>query len=273
MSLEEAPWKDMDQKEAPERAGRLKKELPSLLSKVENPLEGLQKKEYQEEFARYMKGHVQTFLDLERELGQSGDPDALVAELTDSFVQSVSEDLKKEPKSRRREARLTDYNLTLVLYVFPALLERGTPSGKAFAEALLQKWKERFPRTNLHLTTYEEIEAGFHKRRCYITTAVCLSLQKGDDCEELRLLRNYRDTYLANAPDGMQVIREYYDVAPTIVKHIDHKAASEQIYQDIYDGYLKQCIHLIQEGKMEECRKVYATMVYDLKAQYFIEAT
>ena len=119
--------------------------------------------------------------------------------------------------------KLMDYNMILVVYLFPALLKQNQRSGEAFAKALLQEWKQAFPKTNLHLASYEEIAEGFRQRFCYITTAVCQSLNKGDNCEELVLLRGYRDGYLMGLPGGQRVIQEYYDVAPTIVKQDVYK--------------------------------------------------
>ena len=57
-------------------------------------------------------------------------------------------------------------------------------------------WKEAFPKSALQATSFEEIEQGFRKKFCYITSAVCETFGKPDDCYELTLLRNYRDTSL-----------------------------------------------------------------------------
>jgi len=65
------------------------------------------------------------------------------------------------------------------------------------------------------------------------------------------------------------VIQEYYDVAPTIVKHINRRENAEDIYRGIYETYLRTCIGLIREDKNEQCRKVYTDMVYELEDKYF----
>lgn len=65
------------------------------------------------------------------------------------------------------------------------------------------------------------------------------------------------------------MIQEYYDVAPTIVKHIDRRENAEDIYRGIYETYLRTCIGLIREDKNEQCRKVYTDMVYELEDKYF----
>ena len=126
-----------------------------------------------------------------------------------------------------------------------------------------------FPKSNLQAADYEFIEKGFHKKFCYITTAVCETFQKPDDCYELTLLRNYRDQYLAALPEGEEIIRAYYDVAPTIVKHINRQKNAGEIYRDIWSDYLSPCIHMIEEGKNEECKDLYIKMVRDLQKEYF----
>ncbi len=53
---------------------------------------------------------------------------------------------------------------------------------------------------------------------CFITTAVCLSMGKADDCEELIAMRLFRDKWLQNQPDGAELIEDYYRTAPAIVE-------------------------------------------------------
>lgn len=247
----------------------LKCELSDLITDVVNPLDGFQKKDYEKYFSDYLEEHRPVFRDLEDAYIYSDQKEELLQSLAESLTLSVVKKLRKEPKKRGRSRKLTDYNMILVVYVFPALLKESHQAGEPFSREVLKSWKEHFPKTNLHISTYEEIEEGFKKRYCYITTAVCQSLHRGDDCEELVMLRDYRDSYLMGLANGQEVIREYYDVAPTIVKHINHRENSRQIYREIYDDYLSRCIELIRQGKNEQCRKVYTAMVYDLEDKYF----
>ena len=69
--------------------------------------------------------------------------------------------------------------------------------------------------------------------------------------------------------DGEAVIQEYYNVAPTIVKHISRRPDSDEIYQGIYENYLKKCVHLIEENELEECRRIYSDMVEEMEKQFF----
>ena len=164
-----------------------------------------------------------------------------------------------------------DLNMSMAVFILPMVLEFKGNSSKPLSEKLTNSWKKAFPKSNIQAAEFSFIEEGFHKKFCYITTAVCESFGKADNCYELTLLRDYRDTYLASLPDGEALIEEYYDVAPSIVKHINQKASSHDIYYSIWEQYLSPCINMIEHGQMEECCELYKKMVYDLKDEYFLQ--
>ena len=169
-----------------------------------------------------------------------------------------------------KERLLMDLNLAMAVYILPMILEYKGQSSKPLADKVVDSWKRRFPKTNLQAAEYTYIEQGFHKKYCYITTAVCEVLGRPDDCYELNLLRDYRDTYLASLPDGDELIRRYYDVAPSIVKHIGQSARPDTIYEDIWKEYIRPCIRMIEDGEQEKCLERYEEMVLTLEEQYFI---
>ena len=100
---------------------------------------------------------------------------------------------------------------------------------------------------------------------CYITSAVCTSLNKPDDCYELNLLRQFRDDCLKNEADGQKLIDEYYNTAPSIVQKINLKENSSEILQDIYIEYISPCIGLIEKNEYLNCKNMYCKMVRDLQ--------
>lgn len=100
---------------------------------------------------------------------------------------------------------------------------------------------------------------------CFITSAVCKSLKKTDDCYELTAFREFRDKWLVNQIDGRRLIKEYYEVAPKIVESIDNTKGCDDIYQDIWDRYLYQCLNYIEKGEYKLCKNLYYKMVGDLK--------
>ena len=71
----------------------------------------------------------------------------------------------------------------------------------------------------------------------------------------MNLLRNYRDEYLLNeTSDGENIVKGYYDIAPTIVKHINKKDEKSVIYKEVWNSYLSPCVNLIEAGKKNECK-------------------
>ena len=103
---------------------------------------------------------------------------------------------------------------------------------------------------------------------CFITTAVCDSFGKADDCYELMMFRNFRDKWLANQSDGKVLIDEYYSIAPAIVNKINKLANASEIYKNIWNKYLKLCLSHIECKNFSECKRVYVSMVNNLKNIY-----
>ena len=103
---------------------------------------------------------------------------------------------------------------------------------------------------------------------CFITTAVCDSFGKPDDCHELTAFRNFRDNWLLNQQDGKILVAEYYAVAPKIVSKINLLKNSADIYKNIWNDYLLPCLKLIEEGENLKCKKVYIDMVNVLKEKF-----
>ena len=77
--------------------------------------------------------------------------------------------------------------------------------------------------------------------KCFITTAVCRYSGKSDDCEELTLLRKFRDDYMLTHPDRKPLVDKYYVEAPSIVTKLDSLADKRK--QLIYSSFLHDFIH------------------------------
>lgn len=242
--------------------------LQNLLFGIENPMQYFKKALYMEFFKKYVFENAKNLAILEQAYLASEDQKAFMERIAEPLVLRVEEELNKLRKHKRDEQQM-DYNLAMVVYVFPALLETNNASGQAWVDVLSAVWKKHFPKTELKSATSKEINAGFRYRFCYITTAVCESRQKPDDCYELSLLRSFRDDYLLKSDEGAKMVDEYYDVAPSIVKHIGKRENAAEIYESIWQQYLSPCIRLIESGQNEECVDLYRHMVYELKDLYF----
>ncbi|WP_462271614.1 CFI-box-CTERM domain-containing protein [Ligilactobacillus agilis] len=103
---------------------------------------------------------------------------------------------------------------------------------------------------------------------CFITTATCMSLNKGDDCEELMAMRRYRDMSTVKNPLIAELVREYYRIAPVIVKRIDARPEKAQIYQQLWDKYISKTYTCIKREDYDNATKLYVSMVADLSEEY-----
>lgn len=181
----------------------------------------------------------------------------------------VAEQMSNISSKRKKDIACLDNNMNMVSYYVPLMGEIISVKTKPFTEKMVEIWNKNMPEYKIGHSTREHIQGGFKKGLfCYITTAVCRSLNKTDDCYELTLLRDYRDHYLMNSENGEELVKEYYNIAPTIVKRIDRGDNSAEVYARIWQDYLNPCIHLIEEEKKEECRELYSDMVRKLEKKY-----
>lgn len=246
--------------------------MPKLLDCCDgNPMPYFKKSTYSEAFQRMYQEHLQTFEAIEQGYNTVIDQETFITNMAEALVSYAVEQISSCATRNKRERKQMDLNLTMAVFVFPMILEFKGNSSNPLTEKLLEGWKREFPKNPLQAADYAYIEKGFHKKFCYITTAVCETFGKGDACYELNLLRDYRDTYLASRPDGEQLIHEYYDVAPSIVKHINQREDAGQIYQEIWERFLSPCISMIESNQEEACCDLYRDMVYTLRDKYFMQ--
>lgn len=244
--------------------------MPKLLDCCEDPLSRFKKNIYASEFQSMYQQNFQTLDAIENGYNSVIDKEQFLINMADVLAEHAAELVNSCRGKSKQERKMMDLNMAMAVFVLPMVLEYKGNSSQPLVDKLLDAWKKKFPKTNIQASDFEGIEKGFHKKFCYITTAVCESFGKSDDCYELTLLRDYRDKYLMAVPDGARMIHEYYDVAPSIVKHINQKDVSGEIYRSIWDTYIFPCISMIERGEMEECRELYQQMVLDLKEQYFL---
>ncbi len=243
--------------------------MEQMLDAEQSILEQFNKKTYRTSFDSMYQRYLPAFDAIEELYHNVREPEEMLANMAKAITGSAQTQLDGIRKKNAREAAMMNLNMQMAVYVYPAILHYKGDSSVRFSEVLQREWKEAFPKSNVQAAELEYIEKGFHKKFCYITTAVCRTQQRGDNCYELNLLRDYRDGYLAERENGEELIRRYYDVAPTIVRHIDERENSGEIYQQIWDSYLEPCIHMIEKGKNEDCLVLYTRMVDDLQEQYF----
>jgi len=105
------------------------------------------------------------------------------------------------------------------------------------------------------------------KFKCYITTACTEFMGLGDDCEELTVLRYFRDNYLLQKQNGPALIELYYKYSPAITDEINKRKDKDEILKKLY-GIIKQCVVAIKLNDNEFAFNTYCKMVMELKAQF-----
>ncbi len=224
------------------------------------------KKHYASDMEEMLKKYADFFRETLEQCEESEEMRTFVVSCIPEYALSQ---LKGISSKRKRELKAFDYNLNMVAYFLPLLGETESEKKEELIKDITEIWNKQIPDAKIAFSSYENIKKGFRRSVfCYITTAVCRSMGRPDDCYELNTLRNYRDSYLLSTDKGKEMVEEYYNIAPTIVKRIDKKAEADKIYEDIWKTYLSPCITLIENGENEKCRDLYSSMVRKLEAQY-----
>lgn len=178
-----------------------------------------------------------------------------------AFIEAEEARLAAVPKASRK-TRLYDDNLYMALFVVPAIARFPDKEADALADTLVSLWRRQYPQHPISKGNFEEIRTGFKKRKfCYITTAVCKSLGKPDDCEELTRLREYRDHWLMLVEGGPALVDEYYETAPAVLKAMAARPDYDAVCADVYERYIRPCLQLIEAGEYSECKELYVQMV------------
>ncbi len=232
-------------------------------------LENFNKRDYQSSFEKVYTTFLPAFDAIEQLYQSVAEPESMLANMAAAYTQTAVDASKNLPK-RKIEQDMMNRNMYLAVFIFPAILHYKGQSSGPLSDALQKAWKEAFPKTNVTPAEFEDIQKGFQRKFCYITTAACEFMGMEDHCYELDLLRSYRDSYLEKQPDGEDLVDRYYDLAPSIVKHIDERPDRAQIYLTAWTDYIQPCIRLIESGENEQCEKLYEQMVLDFKDKYFL---
>lgn len=175
----------------------------------------------------------------------------------------------------KKNAAQMNINLYMVSYFLPALIAYqrrcggGEDEMRKLTDAICDKWQEQFGQ-RIQAADHESIQAGFKQKLCFVTTAVCCGLHKPYNCREIMLMKRYRDEYMFKQADGEMLVKEYYDIAPTIVKRIAHEASPEEKYLYLWNHYISKCVALAENQENEKCKQLYADMMSELKDEYMV---
>lgn len=103
---------------------------------------------------------------------------------------------------------------------------------------------------------------------CFITTAVCRALHKDDDCQELMVMRHFRDDVQTKNPLLREMIREYYRVAPKIIECIQNSGKADIVYQKLWADDLCPILQNLQHHAYRQAVLGYIAMVERLSHRY-----
>ncbi len=95
---------------------------------------------------------------------------------------------------------------------------------------------------------------------CFITTACVHHHGLPDDCKELTVLREFRDSHLASTHSGLALIDEYYDRAPLLVQRLNQRVDRKVLYDELYKRICRAC-DLIESGQPERATDEYKNAV------------
>lgn len=107
---------------------------------------------------------------------------------------------------------------------------------------------------------------------CVITTAACQALNAEDDCEELQLLRWFRDTHLQDTAESEAIVREYYRVGALITRGIDNTHDANKTYRYLWDKYIVPSCNAIRAEQWETARSIYVQMVKQLCEEFSVDS-
>lgn len=202
----------------------------------------------------------------------SDQAESFMHQLAAEMVKNLDDCVKADKKLRSGQARSMkrdQYKMILAIYTIPMIREQKLGISERLSDIIVEEWMKVHPKSVLRKGSYKDMVAGFRKgKMCFITTAVCESFGKPDDCYELMSFRNFRDTHMMSTENGRALVEEYYDIAPGIVTCIDMEENRASIYGAIWEDYLKPCLMDIEAGKTAACEKRYTEMIWDLKAKY-----
>lgn len=265
---EERCTPSVSQEEAAAKFDAVKKQLPDCVRAFRGYQKKITQKEFEEAFAEVSDAAEPMMRAMDEAFSAM---DNAGEQLLQSACAMLDELELDWAGNRSQKGARDDDKMVIAIFLVPAIRKFGYSVSEPFCKALQEEWVRRYPKTPFYLGDYDTISTGFRKKKfglCFITTAVCEELGKPDDCEELTAFRAFRDGYLRSCPDGENLIREYYDIAPGIVTCINFASDCHETYRAIREQYLAPCYDDLQNGRMAACKDRYVAMVRALELRF-----
>jgi hypothetical protein len=112
-------------------------------------------------------------------------------------------------------------------------------------------------------------QSGGDSGGCFLTTACVEAAWLPDDCEQLQVLRRFRDTFMRFIPGGREMLATYYTEAPKIVRSIATSQYPEVEYHRMF-AEIKDAVNKILRGDSDGALDAYRAMFLRLSNAYLI---
>lgn len=249
--------------------------VAALIDQGEKRVREFNRDTYADSFSAFLEENEELWKEFRRLFQEESNDEETEKAVAEALIKKAQSLVEEQTKRVKKEQTQLNINLFVVSYVLPAIIEcqgyqKKDSNACKMAEAICAGWKEAFPKYAISYADFASIQGGFKQKLCYVTTAVCKALHKPQNCPELSAMKRYRDDYMLHQENGEQMVLEYYDIAPTIVKRIEKEAEPEAKYQYLWEHYLRFCLAMIEAGQYEECKEKYTEMVEELRKQYIV---
>ena len=103
---------------------------------------------------------------------------------------------------------------------------------------------------------------------CYVTTACVDHIGLADDCEEMEILRHFRDLLVEQDEEFRDAVLEYYRKAPVIVQKINDSETKDEELEYLYVNLVQKCVKLLKEECYDEAKEHYINVFHELLDKY-----
>jgi hypothetical protein len=171
--------------------------------------------------------------------------------------------LNDEKRTHYEDSSISDYD-KYYINEFSSSSWLTSTYARRFGETLILS-PSRKKSKDIFMTMDKVRNSDTSTEDCYLTTSCTKGKGLKDDCDELTILRKFRDDFIINESGNKELVQSYYTMAPDIVNHIENQSNSEEILDFIYNELVIKSIHLIQNGKKELAMYYYKSFAEELQ--------
>jgi len=103
---------------------------------------------------------------------------------------------------------------------------------------------------------------------CFLTTACVHHKHLADDCMELTTLRGLRDNFIMSTKSGKELVINYKQIGPSLVRSINDCENKAEIYEYMYQHLVIPTVQMVKSGRKQEAVNYYEDFVRELTGKY-----